>query len=62
MISSLKSDYPKLKSNNTRIQKSDDMYNNMGDVIDNTNNREFQNYSDYLDMFRNRYEYTIDHR
>jgi len=62
MISNLKSDYPKLKSNNTRIQKSDDMYNNMGDVIDDASNREFDTYSDYLNAFRDRYQYTIDHR
>ena len=62
MISSLKSEYSRLRTNNTWINMSDDFYENMKDVINNKTNREFDDYSDYLDTFRDRYEYTIDNR
>ena len=62
MISSLKSEYSRLRTNNTWINMSDDFYENMKDVINNKTNREFDDYSDYLDAFRDRYEYTIDNR
>ena len=62
MISSLKSEYSRLRTINTWINMSDDFYENMKDVINNKTNREFDDYSDYLDAFRDRYEYTIDNR
>ena len=62
MISSLKSEYSRLRTNNTWINMSDDFYENMKDVINNKTNREFDDYSDYLDTFRDRYEYTIDNK
>jgi hypothetical protein len=41
---------------------SDTFYDNMKDVIDDASNKEFEDYGAYLDAFRDRYEYTIDHR
>lgn len=62
MISDLKSDYSSLRNDDDRIDMSDTFYENMGDVLSNASNREFDDYSDYLDAFKDRYEYTIDNR
>lgn len=62
MISNLKSDYPRLKTNNTWIDMSDELYDNMKDVVNDASNKQFSDYSEYLDAFKDRYQYTIDHR
>jgi hypothetical protein len=39
---------------------SDDLYDNMEDVIDDKNNREFDDYDEFFEAFEEWYSYTLD--
>ena len=58
MINNLEDDYPKLKTNNTRQNMSDDLYDEMENIV-NWDDSVYDNYDDFYDAFLNRYSYTI---
>ena len=52
LISKLKSEYPRLRNNTTWKNLSDELYENMWDVINKKSNREFKDYDDFDTAFR----------
>jgi hypothetical protein len=51
LIYQLKAENPILKNNTTWINMSNTFYNNMKDVINDKDNRVFQDYDDFYDAF-----------
>ena len=60
LISKLKSEYPRLRNNTTWKNLSDDLYENMWDVVHKRSNREFQDYDDFDRGFRYWFNRTQD--
>ena len=58
LISKLRSEYPRIKSSSVWKNLSDELYENMWDVVNQRSNREFQDYDDFDDDFRYRFSYT----
>ena len=58
LISKLKSEYPRLRNNTTWKNLSDELYENMWDVVNKKSNREFRDYDDFDDAFRYRFSRT----
>ena len=58
LISKLRSEYPKLKNNTTWKNLSDELYKNMRDVINKKSDRKFDDYDDFDEDFRYRFNYT----
>lgn len=62
LVSSFKSNYSNLRNDEDRVDMANEIYDNMKDVIDDNNNREYDKYNDYYDAIMDRYTYTIDNR
>lgn len=62
MIANLKASYPTLRTHTTRLNMSDDLYEEMGKIINNENNREYNNFNSFYEGFLDRYRYTVDIR
>ncbi len=52
LISNLRSQYPRLRNNTSWRNLSDELYENMEDVVYKRSNREFQDYDDFDSAFR----------
>ena len=61
-ISQLKKEYPSLKRDSYWIELSEDLYDNMKDVINNRSSREFRDYDDFETAFNKWYKYTYRNR
>ena len=59
MIAQMQAKYPNLKKDTYWIKLSDNLYNDMEDVIDNKKSRDFDNYDDFQEAFNDWYEYTM---
>ena len=59
MIAQMQAKYPHLKKDTYWIKLSDNLYNDMEDVIDNKKSRDFDNYDDFQEAFNDWYEYTM---
>jgi hypothetical protein len=62
MISNLKASYPRLRTHTTRLNMSDDLYEEMGKILNNESNREYNSFDSFYDAFLNRYTYTTNVR
>jgi hypothetical protein len=62
MITELKSDYPILRTHTTRLNMSNDLYDEMEKILNNENTREYYNFDSFYDAFLDRYRYTVDIR
>lgn len=60
LIRKLKNEYPKIKNSSTWKNMSDELYDNMWDVIDKKSNRVFKDYDDFDRAFRRWFSYTQD--
>ena len=60
LIRKLKAEYPKIKNSTTWKNMSDELYDNMWDVINKKSNRVFKDYDDFDRAFRRRFSYTQD--
>ena len=56
----LKNKYWKLKYDNNREDISNDFYIEMWKVLDDDNDKEYDDYDEFFDAFINRYTYTLD--
>ena len=61
-ISQLKKEYPSLKRDSYWIELSEDLYDNMKDVVNNKSSREFRDYDDFENDFNKWYKYTYRNR
>jgi hypothetical protein len=62
MISNLKSIYPRLRTHTTRQTKSDNLYNEMKKILDDSSNKEYDDFDAFSDAWSERYRYTISVR
>jgi len=62
MISNLENSYVKLRNSTRRQNMSDDLKNAMEEIIDDDNNKTYDNFDDFNDAFIDRYKYTISIR
>lgn len=62
MISNMENTYPLLRSNTRRQTMSDDLKSAMQEIIDNDNNKTYNNFTDFYAAFLDRYRYTISVR
>jgi hypothetical protein len=62
IISQLERDYRRLRYDNERKDSSDELYNNMKDVVTDESSRTFDNYDNFFDAFLDRYSFTIEVR
>lgn len=59
MITNLKTEYPTLKTHTTRLNMSNDLYDEMEKILNNESNREYDDYDSFYDAFLDRYNYTV---
>lgn len=62
MISSLKSMYPRLKTNTTRQNKSDDLYEEMENILEDKSTKQYDDFDAFSEGRAERYRYTISVR
>ena len=60
LMTQLKIENSRLKYNNNRQNMSDQLYNNVKDVLNNKTNKKFRNYSEFFNDFEKWYSYTIN--
>ena len=58
-IGQLQKQYPNLKKDNYRIRLSNNLYNDMKDIINNHRFRNLDDYDDFLEAYNDRYRYTM---
>ena len=58
MVEEMKRAYPHLKKDVYRIKLSDNLYDDMKDIINNKRNRDLEDFDEFEDAFDDRYEYT----
>ena len=58
LISNLRSQYPRLRNNSSWRDLSDELYDNMWDVVNMRSNRKFKDYDDFDTAFRYRFTRT----
>ena len=61
-INQLKKQYPSLKKDSYWIELSEELYDNMKDVVNNRSSREFRDYDDFETAFNKWYKYTYRNR
>lgn len=61
-INRLVDKYPRLESSTRRNSMADDIYEQLGKVIDDDNDREYSDFMDFYNAFLERYRYTLSIR
>ncbi|MBO7094721.1 hypothetical protein J6V86_00560 [bacterium] len=59
MIAEMQRKYPSLKKDKFWISLSNNLYDDLQDVVDNKKVRDFENYDDFQDAFDDWYDYTM---
>ena len=59
MINNLEKTYPRLINNSRRQNMSDDLYDEMGLVLDDDNDRMYSDFDEFYDAFLEWYRYTV---
>ena len=59
MIAEMQRKYPSLKKDKFWISLSNNLYDDLKDVVDNKKVRDFENYDDFQDAFDDWYDYTM---
>ena len=59
MIAEMQRKYPSLKRDTFWLKLSDNLYDDLKDVVDNKKVRDFEDYDDFQDAFDDWYNYTM---